>query len=605
MTVASLSIDRIVNVQVDLSPPAPQAENVDTCLVLGTGKEINVVERMREYGSLTGVALDFPSNSLEYLAAQAWFGQNPQPTSLLIGRWANVASNAALIGATLSGSQQQISNFTPVTAPGFYVVMDGVPYNIAPASLAAVTNLNGVASLIQTALAAAVSGSTFLWNATYSYFVLVVGGAGGPGSTVSFLAPPTALGDAVFSGNPTAADTLTIAGTAITFVSSGATGNQVNIGGTLTITLGSLLTFLSTSVDSNLVKCTYIVNGSTLYVTAAVPGSAGDSLTLAKSSSAITLSGSTLVGGNTTDISGLLQMNSTDSGCYAAQGIAAESALSAVELFDSLFANLWYGLCIPAAVDSDTLAIAPYIEGDATKHYFGVTTQEAGVLSSVSTSDIAYLLKQGEYNHTGVQFSSSSQVAIMAYLARILTTNWGANNSTITLKFKQEPGIVAETLNLNQVTALEAKNCNVFVAYNDDTAIVEQGVSSSGQFTDTIIGLDWFALELQNNLYTELYESPTKIPETDAGNHVLAVVIADTCNEAVNNDLFGPGVWREGGFGSLQQNQYLPNGYYIFQPTVASLTISELSARTSVPFQIAVNLAGAIHSVNATVLVNV
>jgi hypothetical protein len=603
-SVASLSIDRIVNVQVDLAPPAPQAENVDTCLVLGTGTEINVVERMREYGSLTGVALDYPTGSLEYQAAAAWFDQAPQPTTLLIGRWVKTASSATLIGATLSVAEQLITNFTAVTSPGFYVVIDGTPYNIAPASLAATTNLNGVATIIQTALAAAVAGSTCVWNGIYDYFVIVAGGTAGPTSTLSFLAPPTGLGSATMATNVANNDTLTIAGTVVTFVTSGATGNEVNIGGSNLLTLAALLTFLNASTDSNLVKCTYIVVGDVLYITAAAPGSAGDALTLAKSSTAIVVSGATLTGGATTDISGLMQMNATDSGVIAAQGIAAESLLTAVTLFDNLFANLWYGLCTPSAADADTLAVAAYIEGDVTKHYYGVTTQEAGVLNSGDTSDIAFLLKQGAYNHTGTQFSSSSPVAIMSYLARILTTDWAANNSTITLKFKQEPGIVAETLNLNQATAVEAKNCNVFVAYNDNTAIVEQGVSCSGQFTDTIIGLDWFALELQNNLYTELFESPTKIPETDAGNHVLAVVIADTCNEAVNNGLFGPGTWLQAGFGSLQQNQYLPNGYYIFQPTVASLTASEIGARISVPFQIAVNLAGAIHSVNATVLVN-
>ena len=159
-------------------------------------------------------------------------------------------------------------------------------------------------------------------------------------------------------------------------------------------------------------------------------------------------------------------------------------------------------------------------------------------------------------------------------------------------------------MNANQITTLEAKGCNVFVAYNDNTAIIEPGVSSSGQFTDTIVGLAWFADELTNNLYTQLYDSPTKIPQTDAGMHILATVIESTCDEAVNNGLVAPGTWTQAGFGSLKQGDTLPKGYYVYQPLVATQTPAQRARRVSVPFQIAIKLGGAVHTVDAAVLVN-
>ncbi len=116
--------------------------------------------------------------------------------------------------------------------------------------------------------------------------------------------PTPASGTATFAANPAANDTLTIAGTAITFVASGATGTQVNIGSSLAVTLSNLLTFLQGSTDAGLVKCTYSVAGSVLTITAnqfngtgANAGTGGNSLTLAKTSTAITLSGATLSGG--------------------------------------------------------------------------------------------------------------------------------------------------------------------------------------------------------------------------------------------------------------------------------------------------------------------
>lgn len=118
--------------------------------------------------------------------------------------------------------------------------------------------------------------------------------------------PTAASGTVTFSANPAAADTLTIGGTAITFVASGATGNQVNIGATLAVTVTNLLTLLLASIDVNLLKFTYIINvnqnaitvsANQVLNTGAFAGSAGNSLTLAKSSTAITISGATLAGG--------------------------------------------------------------------------------------------------------------------------------------------------------------------------------------------------------------------------------------------------------------------------------------------------------------------
>lgn len=118
--------------------------------------------------------------------------------------------------------------------------------------------------------------------------------------------PTAATATITFSANPAPADTVTIAGTAITFVASGATGNQVNIGSTLAITVANLMTLLLTSVDANLIKVTQTINAAqnviTLFAnqtlsTGAFAGSAGNTLTLAKSSTAITVSAATLLGG--------------------------------------------------------------------------------------------------------------------------------------------------------------------------------------------------------------------------------------------------------------------------------------------------------------------
>jgi hypothetical protein len=85
-------------------------------------------------------------------------------------------------------------------------------------------------------------------------------GAAAPavGTVVSFTTATTAYNRSSITilssgaGNPRNGDTVTINGTAVTFVTSGATGNQVNIGANAAATATALCTMLNASSDKNL-----------------------------------------------------------------------------------------------------------------------------------------------------------------------------------------------------------------------------------------------------------------------------------------------------------------------------------------------------------------
>lgn len=492
----ALSINRLVNVSVNLSPKAAQMQNISTMLILGSSSIIDTVERYRSYTSIDGVAADFGTSAPEYLSALLWFQQTPQPTTLQIGRWAKTATNGTLRGATLPAASQLIATWNTIANGGIVITVDGTVRTLTALNFSAQTNLNGVASVIQTALAALATGSTVVWNSNFSRFE-VTSGTTGATSTVAFA-----------------------------------------------------------------------------------------------------------TAGTGTDIATLTGLTAASSGAYAVTGQVLETAVAAVTLFDQNFGQNWYGLTVLGTLDADTLAIAAYIEAGTNKHIFGVSTQVAGTLSSVDTTCIAYQLAQLKYKRTVTQYSSSSAYAVASLLGRILTTDYNANSTVITLMYKQEPGIVAETLNVTQITALEAKNCNVFVAYNNSTAIIEPGVVASGDFLDIITGTDWLALDIQTSVYNLLYLSPTKIPQTDAGNQMIVTTIESVCSQGVINGLLAPGIWQSNGFGGLNSGDFMPKGFYVYAPPIASQNIADRSARKSVPIQVAVKLAGAIHTVSVLINVN-
>lgn len=291
-------------------------------------------------------------------------------------------------------------------------------------------------------------------------------------------------------------------------------------------------------------------------------------------------------------------------GAYTAPGILAESAVAAALIFDSQYGQTFYGMMIPEAVTADQLAVALFIEATNNKHVYGVTSQDASeLIGAANTTSIGYQLAQANLNKTVWQYSSTSPYAVASLLGRALTVNYNGNNTVITVMWKQEPGVVAETLNDQQMANVEANYGNVFVAYNNNTTIIEQGRMASGEFIDTITGADAFAISVMNDVFNLFYTSPTKIPQTDPGNHLIATTIEAACSRFVTNGYLAPGVWDQSGFGTLEQGDFIAQGFYVYAPPIALQSQAARQARKSVAFQVAAKCAGAIHS--ADIVLNI
>lgn len=489
-----LSVNDVVSVSIQMSPIAAQQRNFGSLLIVGDSDIIDTLERYRLYTSANAIATDFGSTSPEYLAAQLFFGQSPQPAQCYVGRWAAAATKGRLTGASLTATQQLMSNFTSVLNGGVNFTVDGNVKNLTGLNFSAQSNLNGVASVIQSAFA---GSATVTWNSTYGYFQ-IKSVTTGTSSSVSFASA-----------------------------------------------------------------------------------------------------------GSGTDISGLLGLLSTQGGT-SVPGVLAETIETCVSTFLSL-TNAWYGLQIAAAtsiLDADYVSVAGLIEAASPSHIFGVTTQEAAALLSTSTTDLAALLQAGGYTRTFCQYSSSNPYASASIFGRAFSVNFNASNSTITLKFKQEPLVTGETLTETAAATLSSKNCNVFVAYNNSTFIIQQGTMANGYYFDEVHGTDWLQNQIQTDVYNLLYTSPTKIPQTDAGINQIATVVAQDCQMAVNNGLVAPGTWTGPAIGALVSGQFLTTGYYIYQPPIASQSVADRAARRAPPIQAAIKLAGAVHFANVLVSVN-
>ncbi len=599
-----LPVSNLINVSINLTPQAAQGPNLNSLLILGSSNIIDVLQRIRSYASASAVAADFGTNAPEYLAALLYFSQSPQPTQLYVGRWAEVATSGLLRGGVLTAAQQAIGLWNTIINGGINLTVDGTARNLASLDFSQQTNLNGVASQISAALspygAVTWTGSQFL----------VTSASTGAGASAS--------GTVTLNTNPVNNDTVSINGTTVTLVSGVPAAFQVKIGANLGQTAANLQAYLQASADVNLSKMTYSTDPVTgiITITSILSGVVGNAYALSVFSTHMTASGAFLTGGAApstvafatagagTDVSAQMRLTSTLASPLIA-GANAETPDACVTTFLNQFSNQFLGLMFAdtSITDGQHVLVANLIEADQ-KHMYGVTTQETAALDSTNSSDLASLFLAAQYKFSFVQYSSSNPYAVASMFGRLLTTNFTGSNTTITLMFKQEPTITGETLTQTQAASLKAKNCNVFVGYNNGTFIVQYGATPSGLFIDTAYNSIAFQATLQTNIYNLLYTSPTKIPQTDQGNQIIQTVIEATCSQFVSNGFLAPGTWQSNGFGSLNYGDFLPKGFYVYAPPISTQSAADRAARKSVPFQIAAKEAGAIQSVDIAVTVN-
>lgn len=285
-------------------------------------------------------------------------------------------------------------------------------------------------------------------------------------------------------------------------------------------------------------------------------------------------------------------------------GAKGETALESVATHLDISSD-WYGL-LPAEplTVAEHMDIAALIEGqdESTARVYGVTITDTRVRNAEYQQDLGALLKPMGFNRTFLQHSTNIAAASSAF-ARTASVNFADINSTITLKFKKQPGIAFETLKKSEAKALADKNVNVFVVYQNDEAILQEGVMSGGAFLDEIHGLDW----LQNAIQTAVWNHAAqtgKVGQDDDSMNVVVTVVEKVLEEAKKNGLIAPGTWNAEGFGQLSQGDYLPKGYYVFCPPVAEQDQGEREARKSVVVRIAAKLKGAVHFFDLAIDVN-
>ena len=230
------------------------------------------------------------------------------------------------------------------------------------------------------------------------------------------------------------------------------------------------------------------------------------------------------------------------------------------------------------------------------------------LLTDIYSGGMSYTIQSNSCTQTRLMINTNSvvmaQLMSAAYASRLQGTNFNGSNTTITMNLKQLTGITPDPL-INQTVA---NQCNtVGVDYYAYVQGIPEVVSTGGNgYSDNVYNLTWLLGALQVAAFNFLAQTPTKIPQTEAGMTSLKNVVSGVLAQAVNNGFLAPGTWTGTTFGnpaSLQANisQF---GYYVYSLPVSQQLDAQRQARIAPVLQIAIKYAGAIQSVNGIIYIN-
>lgn len=196
-----------------------------------------------------------------------------------------------------------------------------------------------------------------------------------------------------------------------------------------------------------------------------------------------------------------------------------------------------------------------------------------------------------------------------AYMGRALSVDFGGTNTTSSMHGKTLVGLAPDT----GITQAILNSCitigaDTYPSVGGGGQYVGKVFSTGGNdYFDNVYNLDWLVSAVQVAGFNAITGVSTKIPQTEKGMNQLKSAYNVVLQQALANGYIAPGSWNSPElFGSPQDllRCILNTGYYMYSQPVNQQAQSNRLARKAPPVQIAIKLAGAIHSSNVIVSVN-
>ncbi len=233
--------------------------------------------------------------------------------------------------------------------------------------------------------------------------------------------------------------------------------------------------------------------------------------------------------------------------------------------------NNFYGV-MAATDDADSIAaIATAVEAE--NRIFGVSSSNIKAYDTTDSTSVFYKVKDKKRTFSFFNVAASSSYPEAAWFGVMLTKDAGSASWA----YKNLSGVAADIFSTDQRTKTSTRNINYYTALAGREVTLE-GKLMSGEFIDTIVGLDWITFELRTNIANALITSG-KIPFTNAGIGVIESMVRNSLNLAGEREIVDA------------------NTIKVSVPDVRNVSETDRAARILPDVKFEARLAGAIHKV--------
>lgn len=265
----------------------------------------------------------------------------------------------------------------------------------------------------------------------------------------------------------------------------------------------------------------------------------------------------------------------------------------------------YFGILVDEAIADDTVFgdLAEYVQ----------TLQKMMFYASSDTGDIAGRFTDVKdanepntrclYYNDGTTLDTPAFAA--AYAGRALTAQFQGSNTTFTMNLKSLVGFTPDqTLNTTLLAACQTAGVDVYISIGGVAKLYTSGANG---FFDEVYNQWWFAFALQVAGFNYLATTNYKIPQTEVGMEGLKNAYRQICQQGITNGFIAAGSWNSGDTfgpnGALVRN--IENqGYYVYSQPIVDQAQTNREAREAPLVQIAIKAAGAIHTSQVIVNVN-
>lgn len=295
----------------------------------------------------------------------------------------------------------------------------------------------------------------------------------------------------------------------------------------------------------------------------------------------------------------------TGGGAFIVAGMAGGDTLSTI--YAKISVEIYFGgMCFGGyqPIDAEITAAAAVFEA-------------AGILLFASSNDTAELNSGGAFfavQAAGQSFTRCLLYTVNALQARLfavayaslgMSTAWDGSATASTQQMKDlanvlpDPGITQTILN-----TCETIGVDVYANFGPLPKVFSTGGNT---YFDQVWGTLWLKAALQVAGFNAIATTFTKIPQTEPGIALLRNAYISVLEQGVTNGFIAPGAWNSPelfGDPATLIAAVAALGYYVYSLPVSKQSQSDRVARKAPLIQIAVKLAGAVHSSSVIVYIN-